>query len=148
MTWWAVFFFVLAVPMSALAIKPRAMWRLTARWQYKDPEGAELNDWVYAMHSVAAGVCALVCLGVGIWILVEGDALECRRILGDLEDAATGVDFDTSPLDDFDVRWELESTATNLGVELEERGSSLEVVDDQGEVIGTIDDDGVHSRCG
>lgn len=145
---WAVLFFVLALLLAVMAVKPRATWRLTAGWQFKDPQGAELHDWMYALSSVASAFFALTFLGVGIWFLVEGDALECERVLGDLEDAVMGVDFDTSPLDEFDVRWELRRTATDLGVELEEHGSSFEVIDEDGEVLGVIDEDGVHSRCG
>jgi cytochrome oxidase Cu insertion factor (SCO1/SenC/PrrC family) len=41
----------------------------------------------------------------------------------------------------------MQRVARNLGVELVDHGSWFEVVDEDGEVLGTIDENGVHSRC-
>jgi hypothetical protein len=151
-TGYAVFMFVLAVPCVVMAVKPRATWRITEAWQFKDPEAAELRDDISVMRSTAAGLVALMLVGFGIWLLVTGDERECERILAELEDAAAGVDFDGSGLeeigDDFDARWDLRAVANGLDVELEDRGRSIEVVDENGDVLGTIDEDGVHDRCG
>jgi hypothetical protein len=148
----AVLMFGLAVLCLVVAAKPRAAWRLTAAWQFKDPERVDLRDEIYVLHSVSAAVSAVILVGTGIWLLqMPVDEMECERIMSELEDAAAGVDFDTSDIsevaDDFDARWDFDRTASNLGVELVEHGSSVEVVAEDGEVLGTINEYGVDSRC-
>jgi hypothetical protein len=106
---------------------------------------------MYVLRSVSAGFAALFLVGTGIWLLVTEDEQECEQVLSELEATAAGVDFDTSDLeeiaDDFEARWDLDVAAANLDVELEEHGSSVSVVAEDGEVLGTIDEDGVHSLC-
>jgi hypothetical protein len=148
---WALLMFGLAAWCAVVAVKPRATWRALAGWQFKNPEGAELTDSMYVLRSVSAGFAALFLVGTGIWLLVTEDEQECEQVLSELEATAAGVDFDTSDLeeiaDDFEARWDLDVAAANLDVELEEHGSSVSVVAEDGEVLGTIDEDGVHSLC-
>jgi hypothetical protein len=147
MTGWALLFFALAALLAPVILMPRATWRLTERWKFKDPEAVELKDWMYLLQAVCAAVAALIFLGVGIWLLVDGDELECRRILSDVTDAGTGLEINTSGLGELEARAEMQRVARNLGVELVDHGSWFEVVDEDGEVLGTIDENGVHSRC-
>jgi hypothetical protein len=147
MTGWAVLFFALAALCVPLVVMPRATWRLTGHWMFKDPDAVELKDWMYTLGAACAAVLALIHLGVGIWLLVDGDELECRRILSDVRDAGTGLEISTSGLGELEARVEMQRVARDLGVEVIDHDSWFEVVDEDGEVLGTIDENGVHSRC-
>lgn len=148
----AFLMFLCAAFCAVIAIKPRDTWHALAGWQFKNPEGAELRDGVYVLSSVCAGLSAVALTGLGIGILVTQDERECERILAELAGAAGGVDFDRSTLqeieDDFEARWDFETVAARNDVELVEGPRSVEVVAEDGTVLGTIDEDGVDSRCG
>ena len=152
MTGYAPLLFGLAAFCAVIALKPRATWRALAGWQFKDPDGAELTDEMYAVRSLSAGLGCVVLAGTGIWILLTAEENECRQILATLGDAAAGVDFDRAGLaeisDDFEARWDLDTAASRLEVDLVDQGSSVDVVAEDGDVLGTIDADGVVDRCG
>ena len=127
------------------------MWRFFEGWQFKNPDDVELSDAADLLSVVTGVVGAVFLTGLGIWMIVTEDQRGCEQILSQLEDATAGVDFDTSGIeeisDDFEARWDLDGTAAQLDVELVERGSSLEVVDEDGNVLGTLDESGAHSSC-
>jgi len=150
-TGWAIVCFLLSASCVLVAVRPRATWRFFEGWQFKNPDDVELSDAAVVVSIVSAGVGALFLAGTGIWLIVTEDQRECEQILSQLEAAAAGVDFDTSDIaeisDDFDARWDLDRTAVQLDVELEESDSLLEVVDEDGNILGTIDELGAHSSC-
>jgi hypothetical protein len=143
--------FVLAALCAVVAIKPRATWRALTRWQFKDPARAELTGPAYVARAVLAGLCALLLAINGIQFLAREDGRRCEHVLSVLEDAAAGVDFDRSTVeeigDDLSARFDLDLAAAGLAVELEEHGDSVDVVTEDGDVLGTIDESGVDSRC-
>jgi len=145
--------FLLAGVCLVIGIWPRATWMATAGWQFKNPEGAELKPSMYVVRSVSGVVGALMLAGGGIWLLVTEDERACEAMMRDLEISARGADFDRSSLaeinDDFDASWDLNRTAAILEVDLRERDDhSVEVVDEEGDVLGTLDEDGAHPDCG
>jgi hypothetical protein len=150
-TGWAIVCFLLAALCVLGAIRPQATWRFFEGWQFKNPDDIELSDAAVLASVVSGLVGAAVLTGIGVWLIATEDQRACEQILVQLETAAAGVDFDTSNLqeisDDFDARWDLDRTAAQLDVELVERGSALEVVDEDGNLLGTIDEDGAHHNC-
>jgi hypothetical protein len=147
-----VLLFVGALLCAVVAVRPRATWRALTGWQFADPDRAELTGAMYAFRSAAAGLGALVLAGAGIWLLITGDERDCERILSELADASSGVDFDRSDLsevgDDLEAQMDLGAVAAGLDVELEWHRGSVDVVAENGDRLGSIGRDGVVSRCG
>jgi hypothetical protein len=144
--------FLLAGLLLVVAIWPRATWLATAGWQFKNPEGAELRPGVYVARSVSAVVGALMLVGAGIWLLATEDRRECEKAMSDLAYFARGVDFDQSDIgelaDDLGSRWDLDAAAASRDLELVDSGpGEVEVVDQDGDVLGTLDDEGAHPTC-
>lgn len=149
----ALLTFALAAYSAVIAVRPRSTWRALAGWQFKDPDSAELTTTAAVIRSASGGVSALFLLGLGVWCLVldEPGGSRCERTMSALAEAAAGVDFDRSTLeeigDDLSARFDLDIAAAGLDVELEEHGESVDVVTEDGDVLGTIDESGVESRC-
>jgi hypothetical protein len=169
MVGWALLLFLLAAVFAVKAIWPRAAWWTLAAWQFRNPEAAEPSDGGYALHRVSAGVATVILAGTAIWVLTADDDRRCERIMAQLDEAVDdagfgGSDVDVSDIDDdggqlvdfdeleedlgeIDTRLDLDLAANGLGVELVGQGRSLDVVDEDGDVLGTLDEHGAHPRC-
>jgi hypothetical protein len=142
---WPLLMFALGAFCAVIAFKPRATWFAMGGWPFRDFYD-ELR--VITWRAVSAGFGALLLIGTGIWLLVTLDERECEQTLSGLEDEAADVSWVGPPEFGIDARLALEGAAHALDVELEEHGLSIDVVAGDGQVLGIIDEDGLHSRCG
>jgi hypothetical protein len=142
-----IFVFLAALFCAVIAIWPRVTWMGMSSWAFKDPQSAELTDGMDVARSLVAGAVAVGLVALGVWALVTEDERTCRTTMAQL--AAEARD-DVGELGG-DV--ELIELASQLDVDLvepDEGGDDGEhmVVDVEGRVLGTIDDDGdAHTDC-
>lgn len=149
----AFLLFLLSSLCIFVAIIPRAAWRVLQRWRSRSPDAVEPSGAVVAGSVVSGVIGALLLAGTAIWLLATEDRRDCEQIMSQLEDGVVGVDFEDLEIEEISdysgARWDLERAAAELDVELEMRGSSLEVVYEDGnrDVLGTLDEMGAHPRC-